>query len=132
MTDEEFVARFERGEIESFRHADHVRLACAYLDACGRAEALPRLEAGLLAFATRKGVPEKFHRTLTRAWLELVADARARHAGAIGGDALLAACPPLAEPQFIRRFYSEAVLASAAARRDWIGPDLRPLSTTVY
>jgi hypothetical protein len=132
MTDTEFVEQFERGELDTFRHADHVRLACAYLNVCTRAEALRRLEDGLLAFATAKGVPGKYHRTLTRAWLELVADARRRHAGASTGEALLAACPALADAGFIRRFYSEERLASDAAREGWIGPDLQPLSATVY
>jgi hypothetical protein len=132
MTDTEFVERFERGELDAFRHADHVRLACAYLDTWGRAEALRRLEDGLLAFAARKGVPGKFHRTLTRAWLELVCDARRRYTGAPTGEALLAACPVLADPRFINRFYSDELLQSEAARTDWIGPDLRPLDATVY
>ncbi|HXW08816.1 MAG TPA: hypothetical protein VD833_26535 [Vicinamibacterales bacterium] len=131
MTDEVFVERFERAELESFAHADHVRLACAYLDTCDEPEALRRLERGLLALATRKGVPGKFHRTLTRAWFELVAHARRRH-DARRGDALLAACPALADAAFIHRFYSPELLASDAARADWIGPDRQPLDATVY
>jgi hypothetical protein len=132
MTDAEFVERFERCDLESFRHADHVRLACAYLNVCEPAQALARLEQGLRAFATAKGAPEKYHRTLTRAWLELVADARRRHAGATSGEALLAACPALGDAGFIHRFYSKERLGSDAARLDWIDPDLRPLSSALY
>jgi hypothetical protein len=132
MTDGEFIERFERGQLETLRHADHLHLACAYLNVCSEAESLRRLEAGLQAFATKKGVPEKFHRTLTCAWLELVVDARRHHGEGRTGEALLSACPALADPRFIHRFYSEAALCSSAARTAWIGPDLRPLDATLY
>lgn len=132
MTDEEFVERFERGELESFRHVDHIRLACAYLNVCSEAESLRRLEAGLLAFATKKGVPEKFHRTLTRAWLELVIRARRRHVAARSGEALLGVCPALADARLISRFYSQAALESGTARSGWVDPDLQPLDAAIY
>lgn len=123
----DLVDRFERADLESLSHADHVRVACAYLERCGPAGALAPLAEGLARFAAAKGAPGKFHHTMTRAWLEVIAAARSRHPAAAGADALMDACPALRDPALLRRCYSPALLASDAARAGWVPPDLAPL-----
>ena len=131
MTDAEFVQSFERGALADFRHTDHIRLACAYLNIHDDETTLELLVEGLRRFAAAKGHPEKFHYTLTRGWLELIVAARHTHPGVRTVDALLQACPELANPRALGRYYSDEVLSSAAARVDWVAPDRHPLARTL-
>ena len=126
MSDAEFLQQFEAAALASLPHADHVRLACLYLDRLPAAAALARLADGLARFAAAKGKPDKFHYTMTRAWLELVADARRQSPGEPAA-ALLSRYPVLADGGALARFYSPDVLSSAAARAGWVAPDLGPL-----
>ena len=47
MSDAELVERFERGDVEEFRHRDHVRVAFAYLRTMPLLEAIARFTAAL-------------------------------------------------------------------------------------
>jgi hypothetical protein len=129
--DDEFVGRFEACELEDFPHASHVRLACLYLDRHGEADTLGLLLRGLKRFAAAKGQPGRFHHTMTRGWLELIIMARRSHPHARTVDALMAACPLLADGRALTRYYSEAVLWSAKAREDWVPPDRAAFGATV-
>ncbi len=128
MTDQELLRRFEAVDLPEFQHLDHVRVACAVLERDGQAGALDTMITGLTRFATAKGAPEKFHYTLTRAWLTLVADARARMPGTADAAALLAVYPALGDPQVIERHYSSDRLASDAARNGWVEPNRAALT----
>jgi hypothetical protein len=123
LTDDELVAGFESGELQEFRHADHVRLTIVYLSRHGRDETLRRLSDGLLRFAASKGHPEKFHVTLTRAWLDLIDGARRAHPDAADAAALVARCPELLDRDALHRFYSPQCLDSELARAQWVPPD---------
>jgi hypothetical protein len=126
LNDDDFVSGFEAGTLEQFHHSDHVRLTILYLERYDRDQALRRLSAGLIRFATSKGHPEKFHVTLTRAWLDLIESARAAHPGARAAD-LVRACPQLLDKDALTPFYSREVLASERARIGWVPPDRTPL-----
>ena len=127
MTDDEFLRLFESAALDEFRHADHVRAAFTCVERDGPDAALPAMLAGIRRFATARGEPGKFHYTLTRAWLTLIVEARARHPHARTAAALLNACPLLAEPATIGRFYSPELLARDDARAGWLEPDRAPL-----
>jgi hypothetical protein len=101
-----------------------VRLGLLYLERCGYDEALARLADGLLLFATVKGHPEKFHVTMTRAWLDLLEAARHAHPGATPAE-VVAAAPELLDPRALDRFYSAGRLDSDEARTSWVEPDRR-------
>ena len=131
MTDFELLQRFERRDLDELHHADHVRVAWAYLERDGPAAALEALVTGLTAFAAAKGHPEKFHYTLTRAWLELIITARRQHPDVTSAADLLVRVPALADPGSVRRFYSNAVLDGDGARRGWVPPDRWPFDTTL-
>ncbi len=122
------IDAFESCTLDEFPHVDHVRLACAYLDRYDPGETLLRLLSGLMRFATAKGSPEKFHYTMTRAWLEIILEARRQHPELTDADGLLAACPALADPRLLRHYYSPELLSSATARTVWVPPDLAPFS----
>ena len=110
MTDRDFIDAFESGGIapSDFHHADHVRLALAYLmDSTSTEEATDRMAASLRAFAQAAGKADRYHQTLTAVWVRLVA-------------ALLDQKLPLA-------YYTSECLFSADARRRWVEPDIAPL-----
>ena len=128
MTDNELLDRFEAADLAEFRHADHVRTAWAYLQRDGPHVALDRLLEGLRRFANAKGAPGKFHYTVTRAWLDLIADARARFPDARTAAAVMDACPLLSDVRALDRFYAPETIASDAARVSWVEPDRAPIS----
>jgi hypothetical protein len=123
MTDDELIAGFEAATLAAFPHADHVRLTILYLARHGREETERKLFEGLRRFAAAKGVPDKFHVTMTVAWLDLVEDARRRHPEASNPAALVAACPELLNRDALLRFYTADRLISADARQRWVPPD---------
>ena len=131
MTDTDLLDRFERLDLDQFRHADHVRVAWAYLERDGEGPALEALVRGLTALAGAKGHPEKFHYTMTRGWLELIVTARRQHPDVGSAAELLARVPGLADPRYLRRFYSDAVLDGDAARLGWVPPDRWPFDATL-
>jgi hypothetical protein len=131
ITDELFVRAFERGDVlpSDFDHRSHLRVAWVYLkEAASRDEAVARIRGGIQRFAAAAGKSQKYHETITVAWMILLEDVRAR----VPADADLAdairAYPALADRDLPLRFYSRDRLFSDDAREGWISPDLRPLA----
>jgi hypothetical protein len=123
MTDDELVEGFEAAALPAFPHADHVRLTIVYLTRHGRDETERKLFEGLRRFAASKGVPQKFHVTMTLAWIELVEDARRKHPEARDPAALVEVCPELLDRDALLRFYTPERLTSDDARERWRPPD---------
>ena len=125
-TDEALIDGFEAGTLEGLSHAEHVRLGLLYLARLPKADALRRLGDGLLLFATLKGQPEKFHVTMTGAWVELLDVARGACPGATPAEVMVA-WPGLLNPRALDWFYGPGVLESERARTGWVEPDLAPI-----
>jgi hypothetical protein len=123
LTDDELVQGFEAGSLTAFPHAQHVRLTIIYLARHGRDETLRKMCDGLLRFATAKGHPEKFHVTVTRAWIKLSEAARRVHPDIRDPAALVAACPLLLDQNALLHFYTPERLNSCEARLRWLPPD---------
>jgi hypothetical protein len=105
-----------------FPHLAHLRVARLYLQQMSLGEALDRYIADLKRFAAARGAAEKYHHTITVAFLLLV---HARLAGAPDDESFedfLARHPDLASPTCLRAVYSDAALASPAARRAFLFP----------
>ncbi len=126
MTDAEFVRAFEACELsnESFHHRDHIRLAWIYLQRYGEQEAGARIATSIRNFAAHFGKTDKYHETMTIAWLRLVA---LESKGRGSFDDLVTAAPMLLEKQTLARFYSDALLRSDRAKREFVPPDLNAL-----
>ncbi|MFE2323036.1 hypothetical protein ACFXD5_03745 [Streptomyces sp. NPDC059385] len=108
-----------------FGHREHVHLTWLAVRRLGMPEALHLLDEGIRRTAARAGAPEKYHRTLTRAWTELIA----HHAGGDGGndfDAFADSHPALLDKHLPERFYRPGTLAAPRARTGWVEPDLTP------
>ena len=128
-TDQEFVRMFEACELadDNFHHRDHIRLAWIYLERYGELEARGQIARAIRKFASHYGKSDKYHETITVAWLRLIASATARVPVDASFEDLTAAAPELLDKRTIEKFYSTAVLASEVARTYWLEPDLQPL-----
>jgi hypothetical protein len=117
MSDDEFVGAFESCELspDAFHHRDHIRLARIYVDRFGPAEATERFKAGILKFASRIGKSDKYHETITIAWMKLVINTEP------------AGFEKLFDKNYIEKFYSAQLLESAVARTRFVEPDRSPL-----
>jgi hypothetical protein len=124
MTDAEFLRAFEDTTLEPFHHRDHLRVTWLYLRQFGEAETRERLGPAILRYAAARGVAEKYHQTITLAWIRLVGHASET---AADFDAILIAHPHLLDKNLLNRYYSPAVLQSPEARRRWVEPDREQL-----
>jgi len=134
MTGNDLIAQFEGGMTtpESFHHADHVRLAFEYLKRYPAVEALRRFSAALLRFATALGKAERYHETITWAYLFLIRERMQRATGSESWDEFAAQNSDLltwAKGSFgvLDRYYQPETLASAEARATFLLPD-KPVS----
>jgi hypothetical protein len=123
VSDEELVARFERGDVAEFRHADHVRVAYAYLRTMPLLDAIARFRAALRRFAASQGRPELYHETITWAFLLIIHERMERSAGA-GWEEFLRENADLLrwKPSILERYYDAEVLGSDFARRVFVLP----------
>ena len=129
LTDAEFIRAFEACELsnESFHHRDHIRLAWIYLQRYAELEAREHMAGAIRKFAAHHGKSDKYHETVTVAWLRLVANGIARMPPGSSFEQLTIAAPELLDKRTIEKFYSRAALASESARAFWVEPDLQPL-----
>jgi hypothetical protein len=125
MTDEELVSAFESCELrgDQFPHASHVRVAWYYLQREPLLCALARFRTALQRFAAAQGKPERYHETITIAYVLLIAERIDREHGE-SWDAFAARNPDLLswQPSILARFYSDDVLQSPRAREVFVLP----------
>jgi hypothetical protein len=127
MGDDEFIQQFESGTLPetSFHHVDHIRLAWLYLRRLPLLTALDWFSAGLQRFATRAGKPDRYHQTITWAYMFLIHD-RALDAGVSSTWADFAASNADLlrwRPSILGRYYRDTTLASERARKRFVFPD---------
>jgi hypothetical protein len=113
-----------------FRHADHIRLAWIYLRRHAVADAGQRISVTIRRFATAAGKPDRYHETITQAWLHLVDRALRATPHECSFTEFIEKHRWLLDRRALAPFYSEALLASAASRVHWVEPDLQPLPGT--
>ena len=108
-----------------FGHREHVHLTWLAVRRCGVKAAVGVVSDGIQRTARYAGAPQKYHATVSRAWVELVG----YHAAESGDDdfaAFAAHHRALLDKRLLTRFYRPATLASAEAKADWAEPDLAP------
>jgi hypothetical protein len=127
MTDREFLCAFEEGTLpaDAFHHRDHVRLAYLYLRRSPLPEAIARFRDGLRRFAAAQGKPERYHETITLAYLFLIHERLAATGGEEGFTAFAARNPDLFawRPSILESYYRAETLGSDLARRVFVLPD---------
>jgi hypothetical protein len=129
MTNAELIYRFERFEVDpqnfpSFHHADHVRLAYAYLSQYPVLQALEKFSNALKRFAEARGKSQLYHETITHAYFFLIRERMAR-CPTIEWEEFALCNPDLVvwQPGILARYYQEATLQSDLARNVFLFPD---------
>lgn len=117
----EVMARADR-----FGHRQHVHLTWLAVRRYGTRAAVALVSEGIRRTAAYAGAPQKYHATVSRAWVELVGF----HLTAGSDDdfdAFVDRHPALLDKRLLARHYRSSTLATAEARSGWVEPDLRPL-----
>lgn len=126
MSDQELIERFESGSVpeSGFHHADHVRLAFAYLRKYPVLAALDKFSAALKTFATSHGKTHLYHETITCAYFFLIRERMARF-DSIQWEEFASQNPDLLmwKDGILNRYYHDATLKSDLARSVFIFPD---------
>jgi len=126
MDNEALIRCFESDLIpeEGFHHADHVRLAFAYLCEYPVLQALDKFASALKRFATARGKTQLYNETITCAYFFLIRERMARCEGA-SWEEFAQANPDLLvwKDGIVNRYYREATLKSDLARSVFILPD---------
>ncbi len=114
---------------ESFKHANHIRLAWYYLNTWGEAEAIKRFTHDLQAYTQLVGAQSKYHHTISIALLRLMASHFPSLKNPQDWDAFKTDAQPLFTDaqKLLQRFYSTETLNSATARASWVEPDKEAL-----
>jgi hypothetical protein len=130
MNDDEFLAALEACTLPEceFDHAAHVRAGYLYLRAGSFGAAIDRMAAAIRRYATSLGKPERYHDTITIAYLALIRRHLVEGGDRGGWPAFAAANPELLDRTLLLRFFSKAQLESAAARRVFVLPDGIPVA----
>jgi len=97
FTDKEFLASVEACSLERFGHAEHLRMAFAFLRRDGPAALPDNCGRAIRRLAEAGGMPDKYDEQLTLRWVRRVADA-ADDPPASSFDELLAFHPELLQP----------------------------------
>ena len=126
MSNEELIQKFETNAIaeDSFHHADHVRLAFAYLCEYPALQALEKFSSALKRFAAARGKTQLYNETITCAYFFLIHERMARSECA-EWEEFSHHNPDLLiwKDGMLSRYYKEATLKSDLARTVFLFPD---------
>lgn len=125
MTDAEFLQRFFDTTLPNseFKHQSHIRMTWLVLKNNEFAEASRLITEGIKKYATAQGAIHKYHETLTRVWIQLVADAIAANPTINSFPEFIKQFPELLDKDAPLRYYSKELLYSDQARYEWLKPD---------
>jgi hypothetical protein len=121
----ELLKQFEAHEIDpaAFGHKEHVVIAWEMLQKYSFLDASTRYATAINTIATRAGAPEKFHMTITLAFLSLIAE-RAHTSSQSNIDEFLAQNPDLLSSNVLSQWYSDEQLKSELARTHFVLPNM--------
>lgn len=134
--DQQFKAAVESGAfpVDQFDHRAHLRLAYIYLaETSSVAASVGLVKKTLWHLLEKAGVQpqEKYHATLTQAWLHLVArHMQPPNPACEDTEDFISQHATLLDTKLLLGFYSEARLYSEAARAAFLTPDVTPLLNT--
>jgi hypothetical protein len=126
MINEELIRCFESDAVpeDSFHHADHVRLAFAYLCEYPVLQALEKFASALKRFAAARGKTQLYNETITCAYFFLIRERMARCEGA-EWEGFARQNPDLLvwKEGILSRYYCESTMKSDLARKVFVLPD---------
>jgi hypothetical protein len=124
MTDAEFLRALETCELpeREFGHAAHVRATYLYLASSEFAVALERIRRAIRNYAEHLGKPDRYHETITVAYVALIQQHICERGDGGGWAAFAGYNPELFQPGLLLQFYPQAQLQSDLARRVFLLP----------
>lgn len=111
---------------DGFGHRQHVELTWRYLEDHDPEAARMLVAEAIRRVAAAHGAPEKFHATITGAWVRCVAVHRERWP-ADTFEQFIERNGALLEPKLLDQHFSRELLYSDDARAEVVEPDIRPL-----
>ncbi|MFZ0687637.1 MAG: hypothetical protein WAM89_18995 [Terriglobales bacterium] len=127
MTGNRLIRQFEDGatSAETFHHADHVRLGFEYLCRYPVLETLRRFPEALQRFAAAQGKAQRYHETITWAYLFLIGERMVRAGRSQSWEEFAGGNPDLLrwKDGVLAALYRQDTLDSDLARRMFVLPD---------
>jgi hypothetical protein len=122
MTDDAFLDALERCTLPeaSFDHRGHVRAGYLVLRRHGFPAALVEMRRLIRAYARSLGKPDRYHETITAAFLVLIHGAMRGRPDGDEWETFAPDHPELLDKSHLARYYREEVLASPAARECFV------------
>jgi hypothetical protein len=131
VTDDEFITAFENCTLplESFRHADHVKMAFLHLKRYPLLEAIRQFSASLAKFAAAHGKTGLYNETITWAYLLLLQERLARTDRHQSWAQFAADNQDLLDwnDNVLKKYYRAETLKSDLAKGTFLFPD-RPMA----
>jgi hypothetical protein len=109
-----------------FRHRQHINLAFVAIQRYGMPAAVGKICGWIRHISAYERAPQKYHHTVSRAWVEIVAQHVAADQECTDFDTFARRYPALLDKRLLSRHYRSATLAAEPARRGWVEPDLVP------
>ena len=128
--DRDFLEAFEACQIApgDFTHRAHLRLAYCYLAEEDAERAVTRFREALGRFLHHNVIdPSKYSETLTKAWILAVHHFMHSCGGTGSAEAFLSKSSRLLDAKIMLVHYTKDVLFSAAARAQFVEPNLSPI-----
>jgi hypothetical protein len=110
----------------AFRHRQHINLAFQAVRRYGMPEATGKICTWIRGIAAYQRAPQKYHHTVSRAWVELVARHVAADPECTDFEVFAGRNPALLDKCLLSRHYRSSTLAAGPARHGWVEPDLLP------
>lgn len=125
MTNREIIDCFETDSLPgTFHHADHVRLAYAYLSEYPVLQALEKFAGALKRFAAARGKSNLYNETITHAYFFLIRERMARSGDSDWEEFARRNSDLLIwKDGILSRYYQEGTLQSDLARTVFVFPD---------
>ena len=119
-----YIDSFEKGAIqaEAFNHRAHIKLAWSYIQVQPLHQAIGSVSGGLKTFAAKVGQPQKYHETITWAFMLLVHE-RHRQNPADDWAGFAAKNQDLFQSNALQQLYHQQTLANPAAKQTFHLPD---------
>lgn len=108
-----------------FGHREHLHLTWLAVRRLGVMAAIDEISAGIQRTARYAGAPQKYHATVSRAWVELVGHHVTERDEADFGS-FASHHRRLLDKRLLTSFYRSSTLADPRARQGWVEPDLAP------
>lgn len=132
---DDLAARFVACRLsrEEWTHHMHLAVGMWHIHRYGAVEALARLRTGIRRLNDSHGTPNSttrgYHETITRAYVQLLSEFLETSPAEASLEERVAhlIASPIADRDFLLRFYSRERLMSPEARADWLEPNIMAL-----